>query len=148
LVGLPTFMALDWLGSMADVSGGGGSSSDRAFAWEMSAHSCVKFSEDTGIPLLVLAQAVNDAQLKRVLTLTDIGISKGIGKNMTAVIGVTNTMDKAGVAAAMKGQADMPRSMILDEQFFCLAKARKGEGNNIAVNRDFRFQRFIQREKN
>jgi len=138
---LPTWMALDWLGSMADVNGGN-SSSDRAFMWEMSANSCVKFSEDTGIPLLVLAQAVNDAQLRRVLTLQDIGISKGIAKNMIAAIGITNSMDKAGVAAAVQGKGDMPRSMILPDQFFCLAKARKGEGNNIPVTRDFRFQRF------
>ena len=44
--------------------------------WEIAATQCVKFSDDTGIPLLVLAQAVNDAQLKSVLTINDIGISR------------------------------------------------------------------------
>ena len=144
---LPTFMVLDWLGSMADVSGGGNSSSDRAFAWEVSATGCVKFSEDTGIPLLVLAQAVNDAQTRSVLTMQDIGIAKGIGKNMVAAIGVTNTMDKAAIADAVKGKGDMPTSMIMHDQFFCLAKARKGEGNSVPVTRDFRFQRFIAKAK-
>lgn len=106
------------------------------------AKGCVKFVEDTGIPTLVLAQAVNDAQLKAVLTINDIGISKGIGKNMVAVIGITNALDRAGVTAAVKGQAEMPRSMILEDQLFCVAKARKGEGHNIRVRRKFLFQRF------
>lgn len=145
---LPTWMCLDWLGSVADVSGGSGKgTSERAMIWEMAAFGCVKFAEESGIPLLVLAQAVNDSQLKPVLTLNDIGISKGIGKNMTVVIGITNTMDKAGVADAMRGKADMPKAMILEHQFFCLAKARKGEGDNIPVCRDFRFQRFKARDK-
>lgn len=144
----PTWVCLDWLGSMADISPGSkGGTSERAMAWEISANGCVKFAEESGIPTLVLAQAVNDAQLKRILTLSDIGISKGIGKNMIAVIGVTNTMDKAGVAMAMSGKAEMPRSMFLEDQFFCLAKARKGEGNNIPVRRDFRFQRFVMKTR-
>jgi len=139
-------MCLDWLGSMADVNGGAGkSSSDRAYIWEVSANGCVKFSEDTGIPLLVLAQAVNDAQLKNILTINDVGISKGIFKNFTSAIGVTNTIDKAGMRAAEAGKADMPKSMIKPDQFYCMAKARKGEGNNIPVRRDFRFQRFVAR---
>jgi hypothetical protein len=115
-------------------------------AWEASANSCVKFAENTGIPTLVLAQAVNDAQLKRVLTISDIGISKGIGKNMVLVVGITNSMDTAGVKAAINGKADMPKSMILDEQFFCVSKARKGEGSNIPVKRNFRYQKFMPRD--
>ena len=145
---LPTWMCLDWLGSVADIGGSrGGSSSDRAMAWESAANGCVKFADDTGIPTVVLAQGVNDCQLKNVLTINDIGIAKGIGKNMILVVGITNTMDKAGVMAAMKGQAEMPRSMILKEQLFCACKARKGEGNNIQVERDFRYQRFVARRK-
>jgi len=139
----PTWVCLDWLGSVADVSGNNGkSSSDRAMVWETAANGCVKFAEDTQIPTVVLAQAVNDSQLKPVLAINDIGISKGIGKNMTAVIGVTNAMDKAGVMDAVKGKSEMPRSMILQDQLFCMCKARKGEGQNIMVRRDFRFQRF------
>jgi hypothetical protein len=144
----PTLVILDWLGSIADVSGSGGkSSSDRAMVWEASADGCVKFADSTGIPTLVLAQAVNDSQLKAVLVISDLGISKGIGKNMVAVIGVTNTMDKAGVADAIKGKSEMPKSMILEDQLFCMCKARKGEGRNIPVRRDFRFQRFVARSR-
>jgi len=99
-------------------------------AWEAAANGCVKFAEDTGITTVVLAQAVNDAQLKSVLTINDIGISKGIGKNMVLVVGITNAMDRAGVAAAVKGQGDMPKSMIMEDQLFCACKARKGEGRN------------------
>jgi hypothetical protein len=140
----PTWVCLDWLGSVADAAPGGkhGGTSERAMLWEQSANSGVKFADRSGIPTLLLAQAVNDAQLKRILTINDIGISKGLGKNMVAVIGVTNTIDKAGIVAAERGKADMPRSMFLDDQLFCLCKARKGEGNNIQVRREFRFQRF------
>jgi hypothetical protein len=140
----PTWVCLDWLGSVADVSSGGrqGGTSERAMLWEQSANSGVKFADRSGIPTLLLAQGVNDAQLKRVLTINDIGISKGLGKNMVAVIGITNTIDKAGILAAERGKADMPRSMFLEDQLFCACKARKGEGNNIPVRREFRFQRF------
>ena len=143
----PTWICLDWLGSMADVGGGGKSTSERALAWEMSASSCVAFADVTGTPVLVLAQAVNDSQLKRVLSIQDIGISKGIAKNMVAAIAITNSMDQAGVKAAVSGQRDMPTSMFLEDQFFCTCKARKGEGQNIAVRRDFRYQRFIERPR-
>lgn len=140
---LPTWICLDWLGSVADLNTGGArTTSERALVWEMSANSGVKFAEDSGIPTLILAQAVNDAQLKRILTINDIGISKGIGKNMIVAIGVTNTIDKAGITAAERGKGEMPRSLILEDQFFCLCKARKGEGTNIPVRREFRFQRF------
>lgn len=144
---LPTWVCLDWLGSVADVGATGKSSSERAQAWEISANSCVKFADTTGIPSLILAQAVNDAQLKSILTLGDIGISKGMGKNMIVVVGVTNTIDKPGLAAAMKGQAEMPRSMFLKDQFFCVCKARKGEGRNLPVRRDFLYQRFVARPR-
>jgi hypothetical protein len=145
----PSWVCLDWLGSVADVGNNNGkSSADRAMTWENAATGCVKFAEDTGIPTVVLAQAVNDSQLKSVLTINDIGISKGIGKNMTAVIGVTNAMDKTGVADAVRGKAEMPRAMILSEQLFCMCKARKGEGQNIQVKRDFRYQRFVAKPKN
>jgi hypothetical protein len=63
------------------------------------------------------------------------------------VVGITNSIDKAGVAAAVKGTAEMPRSMILEDQFFCVCKARKGEGDNIPVRRVFRYQRFISKPK-
>ena len=140
----PTWTSLDWLGSMADVQDQAKKgTSERAMAWEVSANGCVKFSDESGIPSLILAQAVNDAQLKAILTISDIGISKGIAKNMVAAIGATNFIDKPGIAAAMAGKQDMPKSMIKKEQFFCMAKARKGEGNNIPVERDFKHQRFV-----
>lgn len=142
----PTWICLDWLGSIADVSSGK-TSSERAMAWEISATSCVKFAEDTGIPTLVLAQAVNDAQTRKLLTLADIGISKGIGKNMVAVIGITNSVDKEAVQAALLGKADMPKSATLEDQLFCVCKARKGEGNNVQVVRDFGYQRFNAKPK-
>jgi hypothetical protein len=145
----PTWICLDWLGSVADVNGAGGKggTSERALAWEMSANSGVRFADESGIPTLILAQAVNDAQLKRILTIGDIGISKGIGKNMVLAVGVTNSIDKAGILAAERGKADMPRSMILENQFFCVCKARKGEGLNIPVRREFRFQRFTSAQR-
>ncbi len=142
----PTFIVLDWLGSLAD-SAKASSTSERSMAWEIAANGCVKFSEVTLIPTLILAQAVNDAQVKAVLTLGDIGIGKGIGKNMTCVIGATNLADKAGVEAAVRGKGEMPTKMFLDDQLFCVCKARKGEGANIPVTREFKYQRFIAREK-
>lgn len=143
---LPTFVVLDWLGSLADSSKAT-STSERSMAWEIAANGCVKFAENTGIPTLVLAQAVNDAQTKAVLVLNDIGIGKGIGKNMTCVIGATNLADRAGVEAAVKGKGEMPTQMFLLDQLFCVCKARKGEGANIPVTRDFTYQRFKAREK-
>jgi hypothetical protein len=114
----PTWVCLDWLGSVADQGGGGGDSSDRARIWEGSANGCVNLADSSGIPTLVLAQAVNNSQLLPILTINDIGISKGIGKNMVLVVGVTNTLDKKGVAAAVRGDSDMPKSMIMQDQFF------------------------------
>lgn len=143
----PTLVIFDWLGSVADLNSGGKSSADRAQAWEASATGCVQFADATQIPTVVLAQAVNDSQLKAVLTINDIGIAKGIGKNMTAVFGITNTLDKAGILDATRGKADMPRSMILQDQFFCSCKARKGEGQNVPVRREFLFQRFSARPR-
>ncbi|MEN8742923.1 MAG: hypothetical protein ABF308_24540, partial [Phaeobacter gallaeciensis] len=64
-------------------------------------------------------------QKKKVLTISDIGISKGIGKNMTAVIGLTNLVSKS------------------ERQWLCVCKSRKGEGRNIPVLRDFEYQRFV-----
>lgn len=143
----PTWICLDWLGSMADIGGGGKSTSERALSWEMSASSCVAFADVVNTATLVLAQAVNDSQLKRILSIQDIGISKGIAKNMVAAIGLTNSMDQAGVKAAVAGTREMPASMFLEDQFLCLCKSRKGEGNNVAVRRDFRYQRLIPRPR-
>lgn len=138
----PTWVCLDWLGTMADVGGGAKGTSERAMLWETSASSCVRFADVSGIPTLVLAQAVNNAQRKHVLAIDDIGISKGIGKNMVAVIGVTNTINDAEVKAAIMGKTDLPSSMTLPDQLFCVCKARKGEGANIQVRREFKYQRF------
>ncbi len=140
----PTWVCLDWLGTLADVGSASGKAdaSARIAMWEASASGCVKFSEQSGIPMVVLAQAVNDSMRKKVLTIGDIGIAKGIGKNMVAVIGITNAMDEAGIRAALSGQSDMPRSMFLEDQFFCVCKSRKGEGTNVKVKRNFRYQRF------
>jgi hypothetical protein len=134
----PTWVCLDWLGSIAD--GGGGSargSAERATAWELAANGCVKFAEETGIPTLVLAQAVNDAQTKGMLSINDIGISKGIGKNMTAVIGLTNSLNRGGGSGNPYKQ----------EQWLCVCKARKGEAGNIPIQRDFLYQRFLARQE-
>ena len=138
----PTWVCLDWLGSMADVGGGAKGTSERAMVWETSASSCVRFADTSNIPTLVLAQAVNNAQRKHTLAIDDIGISKGIGKNMVAVIGITNTLNEQEVKAAILGKTDLPSSMTLPDQLFCVCKARKGEGANIPVIRDFKFQRF------
>lgn len=143
----PTWVCLDWLGSVADQGGGGSSSSERAQLWESSANGCVKFAETSRIPTLVLAQAVNNSQLLPVLSINDIGISKGIGKNMVLVAGITNTLDKKGIGLAVRGEADMPRAMILQDQFLCVCAARKGEGSNIPIRRDFRYQRFVTKPR-
>ena len=116
-------------------------------AWEHAAHGCVKLAEDADIPIVVLAQAVNSSQRKRVLLNDDIGISKGIGKNMVAVIGITNMADSAGVKAAEAGLAEAPKSKILDNQFFCMVKARKGMEEDIPMKREMKYQRFVAREK-
>ena len=143
----PTWVCLDWLGSMADVGGVARGSSDRAMVWENSASSCVKFADVSGIPTLVLAQAVNNAQRKHVLAIDDIGISKGIGKNMVAVIGVTNVINESEIKAAILGKTDLPATSTVPEQLFCVCKARKGEGANIPVLRTFKYQRFESRTK-
>lgn len=144
---LPTWVCLDWLGSVADLSSSK-TTNERAMAWEIAGNGGVKFAEKSGIPTVIMAQAVNDAQPKRVLTINDIGISMGIGKSMAAVIGISNTIDKAGIAAAERGKGDMPRSMILEDQFYCVCKARKGEGSNVPVRREFKYQRFGEPQKN
>lgn len=138
----PTWVCLDWLGSVADAGAVGRDNSARIAMWESAATSCVKFSEATDIPLLVLAQAVNDSASKKMLTIRDIGIAKGIGKNMVCVIGATNTMDEAGIRAALAGNTELPRSMFLEDQLFCICKSRKGEGTSVKVKRNFRYQRF------
>lgn len=61
---MPTWVCLDWLGSVADLSSSK-SSNERAMAWEVAANGGVKFAEESGIPTVILAQAVNDAQQKR-----------------------------------------------------------------------------------
>jgi hypothetical protein len=80
-----------------------------------------------------------------VLTLQDIGISKGIAKNMICAIGITNTIDMAGIKAATLGKGAMPDRMFLDDQFLCVCAARKGEGTVIPVTRKFLFQKFVQK---
>ena len=90
----------------------------------------------------MLAQAVTNAHLKTVLNLEDIGVGKGISKNMVVVAGITNTIDKAGIKAAEMGKADMPAKHYLDDQRICVCKARKGEGTIIPVVRQFIYQRF------
>lgn len=140
----PTLVCLDWLGSVADIGGGSSrGSSERAAQWEFAANGCVKFAEETGIPTLVLAQAVNDAQTKGMLTINDIGISKGIGKNMTAVIGLTNSINRN----TKGGSANSSSSVYKEEQWLCVCKARKGEADNIPVQREFHYQRFIARQE-
>lgn len=138
----PTWVCLDWLGSVADVSAGSGrgGASERAMVWEHAANGCVKFAEASGIPTLVLAQAVNDAQTRRALTINEIGISKGIGKNMTAVIGLGNSVANAGKGSR---STDITRPMFLENQLLCVCKSRKGEGRNIPIRRDFNYQRFV-----
>lgn len=138
---MPTLVMFDWLGSMADVGSSAGTS-ERAMKWEYAANGCVKFAETSGIPTAVLAQAVNDSQTKPILMLQDIGISKGIAKNMVAAVGITNSINRADVVKAMKGEGEMPKMMFNDEQFLSVVKARKGEGSNIRVTRNFKFQRF------
>lgn len=138
----PTLVILDWLGTLADQSVGGMKSSERAQVWEHAANGCVSFAELTGIPTVVLAQGTNDCQLHRVLTQQQIAVGKGILKQMTAGFGVTNYVDKESIAAAVKGNADMPKLMTPPEQLLCPVKARKGEGVPIPIMREFQYQRF------
>lgn len=136
----PTWVCLDWLGSVADLGGGTSrGSAERAAEWERAANGCVMFAEDYGIPTLVLAQAVNDAQTKRVLTINDIGISKGIGKNMVSVIGLTNAVKRG----SSRGKALSSSGVFDESQWLCVCKSRKGEAKNIPVMRDFEYQRFV-----
>lgn len=138
----PTLVILDWLGTIADVSSTGNGSAERAAAWERSASSCVKFAEKNGVATLVLAQAVNDAHMKAVLTLQDIGIAKGIGKNMVVVIGITNFVKKSEIIAAGMGRGELPADNFKPEQMFCACKTRKGPPTNVMVYRQFDKQRF------
>lgn len=138
----PTLVILDWLGTIADISASGNGSAERAAAWERSASSCVKFAEKLGVATLVLAQAVNDAHMKPVLTLQDIGIAKGIGKNMVVVIGITNYVKKSEIMAAGLGKGELPTDNFKPEQMFCACKTRKGPPTNVMVLRKFDKQRF------
>lgn len=143
----PTLGFVDWLGTMADVNQTGKGSSDRIVAWELSAAGAVKYAADSNIPWAILAQAVNDAQLKGTLGLSDIGIAKGIGKNMVVVVGITNTLDVAALKAAVLEGGDAPVGMTKDDQYYCVAKAREGEGTIIPVRRQFGYQRFVARQR-
>jgi hypothetical protein len=138
----PTLVIFDWLGRIAD-SGGSTNSSDRILAWERAADSCVQFCEIHGIPALILLQAVNNAQTKSVLTLEDVGISKGVFKQFTMAFGITNTIDKAAIKQAMMSGAiqDTMRTT-LEDQLFCVVASRKGEATYIPVRRQFLYQRF------
>lgn len=138
---LPKFVVLDWLGTMADVHAGQ-KNNDRIVAWEYSANSCVAFADRTNISTLVLAQAVNNSQALSILTIGEIGISKGIAKNMVNAVGITNTIDRAGIAAHLRGEGEAPTKQTPDEQLFCVAKSREGEGTVIPVVREFAYQRF------
>lgn len=138
----PTLVILDWLGTLADVSSSNNGSAERAAAWERSANSCVKFAVKNNVATLVLAQAVNDAHMKAILTLQDIGIAKGIGKNMVVVIGITNFVKRKEIIAAGLGKGDLPDDNFEKTQLFCACKTRKGPPTNVKVMRDFRHQRF------
>jgi len=139
---VPTLVILDWLGTLADVAGTSNSSSERAAAWERSANSCVTFAFKNGVATLVLAQAVNDAHMKAVLTLQDIGIAKGIGKNMVVVIGITNFVKRKEIIAAGMGKGELPSDNYEKVQMYCACKTRKGPPTNVMVERDFAHQRF------
>ena len=138
----PTLVILDWLGTLADVTSSNGSA-ERAAAWERSANSCVKFAKKNEVPTLVLAQAVNDAHMKAVLTLQDIGIAKGIGKNMVTVVGITNFVKRTEIIAAGMGRGELPTDNFHEQQMFCACKTRKGPPTNVKVSRDFKHQRFV-----
>lgn len=138
----PTLVIFDWLGRIAD-SGGAKNSSDRVMAWERSADGCVQFCEITGIPALILLQAVNNAQTKLVLGLEDVGISKGVFKQFTMAFGITNTVDKTVVQQALlTGSNSNSLQTTKDDQMFCVVASRRGESTYIPVKREFLFQRF------
>ena len=143
----PTWICLDWLGTLADVNGGGQESSKRAAMWEHSANSIVKFTEKHNIPTLVLAQAVNNSQQLPLLTIDSIGIAKGIGKQMTVVVGITNLADKKAIMDAATGKGELPDNLILEDQLFCVCASRIGDDRPVPVRRDFRYQRFVARPR-
>lgn len=138
----PTLVIFDWLGRVADVANTG-KQSDRTVAWELAADSCVQFSEVSGIPALVLLQAVNNANTKKVLSIEDTGISKGVWKQMVMGFAITNCVDTAAVKQALLTGA-LPGTMRTtpDDQLFCIVKSRKGEGTYIPVKRQMLYQRF------
>lgn len=138
----PTLVIFDWLGRVADVASTG-KASDRTVAWEVAADSCAQFSEVSGIPALILLQAVNDANTKSILTQQDTGISKGVWKQMVMGFAITNTIDKAAVKQAMlMGALEARINTTPDKQVFCIVKSRKGEGTFTPVTRQMLYQRF------
>lgn len=138
----PTLVIFDWLGRIAD-NNGAKNSSDRIMAWERAADSCVQFCEVSGIPALILLQAVNNAHTKRVLGLDDIGISKGVFKQFTMGFGITNTVDQAAIKQAlMTGALQDSMNTTLKQQLFCVVASRRGESTYIPVERQFIYQRF------
>lgn len=144
----PTLVIFDWLGRVADVAGTG-KQSDRTVAWELAADSCVQFSEVSGIPALILLQAVNNANTKRILTIEDTGISKGVWKQMVMGFAVTNAIDMAAAKQAMlTGALQTTMKTTPDEQAFCIIKSRKGEGTFIPVKRQMIYQRFVSGKLN
>lgn len=138
----PTLVIFDWLGRVADVASTG-KQSDRTVAWEVAADSCVQFSEIGGIPSLILLQAVNNANTKKVLSIEDTGISKGVWKQMVMGFAITNCVDHAAVKQALLTGA-LPGTLRTtpDDQLFCIIKSRKGEGTYIPVKRQMLYQRF------
>lgn len=141
----PGLVSFDWIGTVADASmPQGRGDSDRISSWERSANSCVSFADRNDVPTMILAQATNDSEQLSHLVRSNLAIAKGMMNNMTAGIGITNQIDAAAIKAdAANNDPDRPSlKRYLEGQKFCLVKARKGEGRNIPVKRDFLYQRF------
>jgi len=137
----PTLIQFDWIGRQADLRDTN-SSADRAAQWERTADSMASCAEDTGISHLIYAQAKAGTEMKKLVTLDDIGIAKGIAKPMVTVIGLTNTIDVKEQIAAIQAGEQVQKSY-LDKQFLCVCKSRKGVARPVPVRRMFNYQRLV-----
>lgn len=138
----PTLLVYDWIGDAADKGlREGAGSAERSKKWEDAGSEVDNLCRAQDIPIVALTQAVNGAEHFPYLTLKEIGVGKGLAKKFTAAIGITNLIDKEALKEEMSENPNA-KAVTLDEQKFCLCKARIGKQMAIPVKREFHFQRF------
>jgi len=138
---IPTSIHFDWLGDVADSSGAK-TSSDRIMMWERAAAGLAKCAEMNDWRIITYAQGTTNIHLVPVPGRECIGISKGIDKKMHWAMCISSLVDKKAAADALLN-GEPTKNMTLDDQRFCMFKARNGDTNSVMFRREFKYQRFV-----